>query len=252
MTSQPRVLEVASQVFFVQASRTNFVVVREGGEVTLIDCGYPKDRGLVQTSLRHLGRDLSDVSALVLTHAHADHVGSAEWLRSRWGVPVLCHADEAAHARGHVDEGITPLDVLRNLWRPGVLPFAWNSATKGSFDVDPVEEVSTFDDGATLDVPGRPTAVFTPGHTTGHVVFHLPDRGVLITGDALVTVDVWNLSRRGPQVIRPQFNADHQQTIESLARLADLDAEAVVPGHGRPYRGTPAQAVEEAHRRQAP
>lgn len=251
MGKQPQVLEVAAGVFFVAASRTNFAVVVEDGEVTLVDSGYPEDRDLVVAALRQVRREFKDVAAIVLTHAHADHAGSAEWLRSRWGVPVLCHVEEAPLARGEVEQGISPRDILLNLWRPGVLPFAWNSVTKGSFDVEPVEQVTTFDDRATLDVPGRPTTVFTPGHTSGHVGFHLPERGVLFTGDALVTVDVWDLSRRGPQVIRPPFNHDHQETLASVARFASLEAAAVVPGHGRPYRGTPAQAVEEAYRHEA-
>lgn len=244
----PDVLEVGSQVYFVEASHTNFILIVDGDEVTLGDSGYPKDRDLVETSVREVGRSLSDVAAVLLTHAHVDHLGSAEWLRQDFGVPVHCHTDEAAQAHGELEQRISEQDILVRLWRPGVLMFLLNVVARGGLNPTHVAEVTTFSDGAHLDVPGQPVAVHTPGHTSGHVGFHLPDRGVLITGDALITVDVWDRSDRGPQVIRAPFNHDHNQAVDSLQRFEELDAQAVVPGHGRPYRGSPAQAVQEARR----
>lgn len=245
----PVVLEVASQVYFVEASDVNFVLIVDGDEVTVVDSGYPRDRNLVEASVREIGRSLADVAAMLLTHAHVDHIGSAEWMRQDLGVPIHCHTDEAAQARGELEQRISEQAILVRLWRPGVLTFMLNVVAKGGLNPTHVTEVSTFSDGAQLDVPGQPVAVHTPGHTSGHVGFHVPDRGVLITGDALITVDVWDRSNRGPQVIKAPFNHDHNQAVDSLQRFAELDAQAVIPGHGRPYRGSPAQAVEEARRR---
>lgn len=78
---EPQLLEVGSGVFFVEASHTNFVLLCEGDDLTLVDSGYPKDRRLLESSVRQTGHDLSDLSAMLLTHAHVDHLGSAEWLR---------------------------------------------------------------------------------------------------------------------------------------------------------------------------
>ena len=69
---------------------------------------------------------------------------------------------------------------------------------------------------------------------------------MLITGDALITVDLWDPDRRGPQMIRRQFNYDHDQAIESLDRFTDLAADVIVPGHGEPWRGHPREAVAQA------
>lgn len=241
-----RVTEVGPGVHHVEASHCGFAIVVDGGEVTLVDSGYPRDRGLVSAALEQVGRSLVDVSATVLTHAHVDHLGSAEWLRRQHGVPVHCHLQEAPQARGEVEQRISERDLVVRLWRPGVLAFVLNVVAKGGLRPEHVVEVTTFEDGTALDVPGRPVPVHTPGHTTGHVGFHLPERGVLVTGDALVTVDVWNRADRGPQLIHAPFNHDHAQATDSLGRFSELDAQAVVPGHGRPYRGTPAQAVAEA------
>lgn len=244
----PNVLEVASRVYFVEASHTNFVLIVEGDEITVVDSGYPEDRALVETSVREIGRSLGDVTSVLLTHAHADHIGSAERLRRDLDVPVRCHTEEAAQARGEIEQRISVHDVLVRLWHPRVLFFLLNVVAKGGLNPTHLTEVTTFADGSQLDVPGRPAVVHTPGHTSGHVGFHLPDRGALISGDALITVDVWDRSDRGPQVIRYPFNHDHDQAVDSLKRFEALEAEVVIPGHGRPFHGSPARAVQEARR----
>lgn len=241
--------EVGRGVFVVEASGSNVAVVVDGSDVTLVDTGYPADRELLEAAVERVGRRLSDVAAVLLTHAHVDHRGSAEWLRERLGAPVHCHAAEAPLARGERVEMISEADLALRIWRPSVLMFTVKALRRGARRTAHVTEVLGFEADGTLDVPGRPHAVHTPGHTSGHAAFHLPDRGVLLCGDALITVDVWNASRRGPQVIRDVFNHDHEQAIRSLARLEGLAADVVVPGHGPPFHGTPAAAVAQARRR---
>jgi hypothetical protein len=107
-----------------------------------------------------------------------------------------------------------------------------------------VDEVNTFA-GPILDVPGQPRPVHTPGHTSGHCAFHLPDRGVLLAGDALMT-DHALVPTAEPQLLPGFFNLDAHRARASLRLLADLDAEAVVPGHGAAFLGSPADAVRAA------
>ncbi|HEU5486379.1 MAG TPA: MBL fold metallo-hydrolase, partial [Microlunatus sp.] len=85
----------------------------------------------------------------------------------------------------------------------------------------------------------------TPGHTDGHCAFHLPDRGVLLTGDALVTLDPYT-GRRGPRMVAPAATADLDLNRRSLERIAELDAEILLPGHGDPWRQGAAGAVRTA------
>lgn len=239
--------EVAANVFWVEGSHVGFVLLVDGDEVTLVDSGYPNDRDLVDASVTGIGRSLADISAVVLTHGHADHKGSAERLRRDHGAVVHCHGDEAAHVRGEIQQRIS-LWELRRAWRPQIFRFALNAIRGGGLRPQHVAAVATFEDGETIDVPGSPVAVSTPGHTRGHCALHLPDKGVLITGDALITMDLWDPQRVGPQLIRPEFNFDHDQATRSLERFADLDADILIPGHGRPWRGSPADAVREALR----
>lgn len=237
--------QVSTNVFWVGGSHAGFALVIDGDAVTVVDSGYPRDRDLLDASVSQIGKTLSDVRAVVLTHGHADHKGSAERLRRDHLATVYCHTEEAALARGEIEQRISLLE-LRRAWRPKIFSFALNAIRSGGLRSEHVGDVTTFEDAETLDVPGRPDVVFTPGHTQGHCSLHLPDEGVLIAGDALITVDLWDPDRVGPQLIRRQFNFDHDQATRSLERLAALDADVLVPGHGRPWRGKPKDAVERA------
>lgn len=224
-----------------------WVLIEDGPDVTVVDSGWPGDRGRLIASLERIGRSAGDLSAVVLTHGHRDHLGNAAWLHRQHGVPVRAHADELAHVRGERVEEIAKPHVVSKLGKRGgtlwvlsiLLPL------RGS-RVDRVRDAGVFTDGV-LDVPGRPVAVPTPGHTSGHVSFHLPDHGVLLAGDALVTRQPWERGDGSrPQLPHPDFNLDHRAAVESLEHLRPLDASVVLCGHGAPFRGTPAQAVGQA------
>ncbi len=124
--------------------------------------------------------------------------------------------------------------------------FVLNAVSNGGAKIDRVSEPQTFTDTmGPLDLPGHPTPIFTPGHTSGHCAFHLPDRGVLITGDALITQDP--LTRAiGPRLLHKAFNHDQAGAVRSLSRLLELEADVVAPGHGELFHGSPAEAVEQA------
>jgi glyoxylase-like metal-dependent hydrolase (beta-lactamase superfamily II) len=106
--------------------------------------------------------------------------------------------------------------------------------------------VSTFGDGATLDVPGAPRVVAVPGHTPGSAALFLESDKTLFVGDAMATYAVTN-GDRGPQVA--PFTADRQEALKSLARLENLDAQIVLPGHGSPWTQGIGAAVQEARKR---
>lgn len=242
---RPVVSEVASGVFHVEGPSTNWQLLVEGDAVTLVDAAWPRDLALVTGSLAAIGRRPEDVTVILLTHAHRDHLGTAAELRRRYGMPVRTHVSEAAHARGEVIEEISKRTLLSKLWRPTVMLFMANIVWHGAMRAERVSDVETFDEGEPLDAPGRPIPVATPGHTSGHCAFHLPDRGVVIAGDAFATFD---LLRRRPMLgpMPRVFDADPDRSLQSLQRLAGLDAHVVLPGHGAAYRGTPAEAVERA------
>ena len=87
--------------------------------------------------------------------------------------------------------------------------------------------------------------IATPGHSPGHVAFHLPDRGVLIGGDALCTYNPLT-GKRGPQLMPKAFAFDVGQAQASLDALERIDAGVLLLGHGEPWTDGPAEAVARA------
>jgi glyoxylase-like metal-dependent hydrolase (beta-lactamase superfamily II) len=238
--------QAADGVWLVTGTDVNWVLVADGDEVTLVDTGEPRDLPRVASSLERVGRALGEVSAIVLTHAHPDHIGGAERLRADRGIPVRLLDAEAPHARGQIIEEASVLQVLRAAWRPTVLLWGLRILRAGAMRIDRLTQVEPFETGSgLLDVPGRLVPVPTPGHTSGHCAFHLPERGVLIAGDALITAHP-AARNTGPQLCPPMFNHDEAAAVASLQALAGLPADVVLPGHGPAYRGSPASAVERA------
>lgn len=92
-------VQVTDAVHLSRGDAVNWTLVADDTGVMLVDAGYPGDREDVLGSLAELGYGPGDVRAIVLTHAHIDHLGTAIWLASEHGIPVYCHADEVGHAK---------------------------------------------------------------------------------------------------------------------------------------------------------
>lgn len=236
--------EVAPGVHRLGSPYVSFYLVAEAGRYTLVDAGLPRMLPQLLEALAALGADLHDLDAVVVTHAHPERLGLAERLRTEAQATVHVHDADAQIARSTATAQ-TEAGLLPHLWRPPAVRYLSHLARQGGRRVPRVEDVRTFADGATLDVPGRLRVVGTPGHTHGHAALALADRGVLFAGDALCGFDPLT-GRPGPRVPPPALNAVTAQAHASLDRLARVDAETVLLGCGEPWRGTPAAAVERA------
>jgi glyoxylase-like metal-dependent hydrolase (beta-lactamase superfamily II) len=193
-----------------------------------------------------MGRSLEDVRAVVLTHAHSDHLGFAERIRRERGVPVRVHADDAAMARGEVKASGQQAGKMRI---GPMLAFLWFGLRNGMLRIPPLVEVSTFGDGATLDVPGAPRVIALPGHSPGSAALHVPGLDALFIGDAIATKAVTS-GEGGPQIA--PFSSDRVQALASLSRLDGVEARLVLPGHGEPWTRGVAAAIAAVRAHEAP
>ncbi|OMH37247.1 MBL fold metallo-hydrolase [Tersicoccus sp. Bi-70] len=235
MTARPTApapLEVADGVFFVQGPASNWIVLRDDREFTLVDSGYPGDTPAVLASLKALGLEPSRTAAVVLTHAHVDHTGAARHLSAEHGVPVLAAAAERPAVRGQEQYQVTLPQLVPLLWRPRVLAWAVHAVRAGGLTPNAITSDGEAADARLAELPGHPRALPTPGHTPGHTAYRLAGDAVA-TGDALITAHA--LNGGGPphvQPIHPVFDHDGAGAASSRQTLAGLGTVTVLPGHG--------------------
>lgn len=234
-------MKLAPHLHRIGSDLVNSYLVEDAGGVTIIDAGLPGHWAELAPELAQMGRSLDDIRGIVLTHGDTDHIGFAERLRRERGVRVYVHELDAARARGEVKKpntGWGPIKI-RSLSK-----FLWYSARRGGLRIPPVTEVATFTGGETLDLPGSPRIIHTPGHTPGSVAVHTPAVDALFVGDAMTTGNVLT-GERGP---RPApFTLEPEMALASLAKLEAVQATWVLPGHGAPWRGGVAEAIRQIH-----
>jgi glyoxylase-like metal-dependent hydrolase (beta-lactamase superfamily II) len=236
--------KVADGVYRLGTEWVGWYLYDVDGAVTVVDCGFSGYFEQLPRALSELGRSLDAVAAVVLTHYHADHVGSAERIRTASGATVFAPERDAAG----VQSGKVPIPggLASSLWRPTMMRYMAHALRNGGAKVNPVKEVRTYGDGDVLDVPGGLRAVHTPGHTGGHSSLLAEGASVLFAGDALGTVNN-RFEQAEPQLL--PFNEDAGRAHDSLSRLERLSAGVVAVGHGRPFDGAPAEAVARARAR---
>ena len=217
----------------VEDAYVNWYLVEDGPRLAVVDTGLPRSWRSLHRALLELGRSPGQIDAVVLTHGHFDHMGFAERARTELGVPVWSHELEVSvtrhpwryeHERSRVPYFVRYPRFPVIFAAMGVAGALWVKGLGGG---------RPFRDEGELDVPGRPTVVFSPGHTYGHCAFHLPDRGALLSGDALVTLNPYT-GDEGPRIVAGAATADSRQALASLDRLAATGARTVLPGHGAP------------------
>jgi glyoxylase-like metal-dependent hydrolase (beta-lactamase superfamily II) len=236
--------DIVEGVHRVEDSFVNWYIVEDGGRLTIVDAGTPAGWGLLQDALGTLGRKLSDIEALVLTHAHYDHVGFAERLRRELGVPVWLHENDVSLSRHPQLFGTEDLP-LKYFKDRDFLKVAASFARSRAFFARPIKEVRTYAGEGPLDVPGSPHIIFTPGHTKGHCSLHFPERDLVIAGDAIVTFDPYT-GKTGPRLVAKAATNDSAQATASLDRIAATGAGTVEVGHGEPWTGGAAEAARLA------
>jgi glyoxylase-like metal-dependent hydrolase (beta-lactamase superfamily II) len=236
----------ARGVHRIEDAHTNWYLIEDGDRLTVVDAGVPRSWDSLRTALDRLGRRLDDVAAVVLTHAHFDHVGFAERARTELGVSVHVHENDVPLTRHPWRYDFERLPLYYFATQPQALPIVAEFVRTRAFFPRPVKEVERFSDG-TLALPGSPRILFTPGHTLGHCALHLPDRDAVIAGDAVVMLDPYT-ARRGPRLVARAATADVARNLRSLDAIAATGVRTVLTGHGEPWTGGAEAMVEQARR----
>ena len=146
-----------------------YVYLIYGQRIFLIDSGVASSEKIILDYLKSTGRKPAEISQLILTHSHPDHMGAARAIKSISGCTVAAHAAEKSWIE----------DVeLQERERP--VP-GFKSLVAGSVHVD-----QTLQDGDILDLDYVSMQVLhTPGHSSGSICLWLPEVGALFSADAV-------------------------------------------------------------------
>ena len=210
--------EVLPGVFGVNLGFVNAFFIADDA-VTLVDTGIKARAGQIEAALKDVGRR-DDVRNIALTHHHPDHRGGVGLFR-REGVKLFVHPIDAQVVRGDrkapgPQTGVVlkaAFALIGPLMRPPTAPV----------DVELTE-------GDEIPDTGGLRAIHTPGHTLGHVSYLHPDKRILFVGDAARNI-------RELANTPPNFAEDMAEARRTIAKIASLDFDTAVFGHGRVLRG---------------
>ncbi len=203
----------------------NIFVIEHAGELTLIDAGYPQDAPAVLAALRELGKPLSAVTNIVVTHCHPDHAGGLAAIKAATGAAVWMHRADADVVRGVTPMvRSTPAPGLHNqiLFRLLIKPVP--------AQVPPTTVEHEIADGDVLPVAGGLQGIHAPGHSAGHLALLRPGPApLLFAADACSNLPFLALSI---------VYDDLAEGRRSLQKLSAVKAEQICFGHGRPLSGS--------------
>jgi glyoxylase-like metal-dependent hydrolase (beta-lactamase superfamily II) len=225
-------MKITEGVHKVDGTRIGHAYLIEGADrLALIDTGLAGSTDAVFRAIAALGRKPEDLREIVLTHWHADHMGSLAELAERTGAKVCVHAGDAAIVRGD-----QPIPEFRAQGILGRLVLRASSLMMRR-PPKPSRVDRELQDGDELEVSGL-KVVHTPGHTPGHIALHMPSKRALLVGDAIFHVRVLGL--RPPAAM---VSVDTVQAKESIRKLAALEPDIVCFGHGRALVGDASQRL---------
>ena len=237
------VLEVLPDVAYERLLLVNVAYVGVAGspDWVLIDAGLPGMSGRIVAAAESRFGAGAKPRAIVMTHAHFDHAGSLETLAARWDVPIYAHPLELPYLDGGAS--YPPPDTSVG---GGVM-----SLSAGLFPRSPVN-VSNWlvplpDDGSVPPLPGW-RWLHTPGHSVGHVSLWREGDRTLLAGDAFITTaqeSAYAVATQAAEMHGPPmyFTQDWAAAKASVERLATLEPEVAITGHGRAMHGAEMRAA---------
>ncbi|MFO0891771.1 MAG: MBL fold metallo-hydrolase [Isosphaeraceae bacterium] len=238
-TSHGGVHEVAAELGYLRLAIVNVVFHGKPGsgdrEWVLIDAGVAGTGRVIRDAAAERYGKESRPSAIILTHGHFDHVGALRELADSWDAPVYAHGLEHPYLDGR--SSYPPPDPSVG---GGLMSMLSSLYPRGPIDIaDRLHALPA--DGS---VPGMPCWkwIATPGHSPGHVsLWNAADRA-LLTGDAFITTaqeSAYAVALQKPELHGPPmyYTPDWENARLSVERLARLNPELVITGHGPAMQG---------------
>lgn len=239
--------EVAPGVYAIEVANVNCYLVVTSAGMTMVDAGLPGTSPVLDDLLAHLGAERSDIDGIIFTHGHFDHVGMARRLQREHTTPLYVHPRDERLMRHPYRYAHERARIGYPFRYPKAVPTLLAMTARGALNVRGVDAAPALQHGSSVDLPGQPTVVWTPGHTDGHCGFWFEEAGVLMTGDAVVTLDPYT-GDVGPRIVAGAATADSDRALTSLDAFTAVDARVLLPGHGAPWTEGARSAIAHARR----
>ena len=232
--------EVAPDIAYLKTTLVNVIFLGGPGAGdrgwVLVDTGIMGAAGTIRDAAAARFGEGRRPAAIIMTHAHFDHVGSLETLSKDWDVPVFAHMMELPYLTGK--ESYPPPDTKAD---GGIMPKLAPLFPTSPLDIS--GRVSALPEDGTVPFLPDWKWLHTPGHTKGHVSFWREADGSLIAGDAFITTgqeSAYEIAMQTPEMHGPPryFTPDWPVAAVSVRKLAALSPRLVVTGHGRAMAGS--------------
>jgi hydroxyacylglutathione hydrolase len=219
-------MEIVPGIHQIDGVNANSYLIIKGKEATLIDTGLPGSAKKILSYAEKNGLKPSDIKTVVITHHHPDHTGSLCNIVKASGAKVAVHAEDAGYVSGKKKQAIKVKNIRTFLFK--VLRRFF-----GSKSIEPdiiLKEGDRVDDF---------TVIHTPGHTPGSISLYDQDRKIIFVGDALRYVK--GIIQGSPEL----FSSDHAMAKQSISKIANLEFDILLSGHGQPLMPKASDRVKE-------
>lgn len=216
--------EILDRIYLLEGIRgCNVYLLDSGKELTLIDSGLQGQGEKIESQLQESGFSLSQLRFILLTHAHRDHMGSANEVATRAVAKVIAHEGEIPYLEKKDSLPVASILGMFLAWLekkffPKVPPCL---VDKGLYDEE------------RLDILGGLQVIHTPGHTPGAISLYQPQRKILFCGDALFNQNPAT-GKKGLRLPISLFTADKEDALESVKKLSQFPIQTILFGHGDP------------------
>ena len=212
--------QIARGLYVIPVGPVNTFLLESSDGDTLIDSGLPGSADKVLRAIRELGKQSGNIRHILLTHAHADHIGSFAALKKATGADAYMHQADAAIVTSGT--GFRRMQAA-----PGLLTgLMFRLFVRPPLSVEAASIEHHVKDGDMLPLAdGGLIAIHVPGHCLGQLAFLWPEHGgVLFAADACSNVMGlgWSLGYE-----------DLEEGKRSLKKLARRNFEIACFGHGK-------------------
>lgn len=225
----------------------NCYMLDNDGRWLVVDTGVnsSRARGIWEGALAQMGLKYEQISDILITHHHLDHIGAAGWLQQQSGARVYILEQDYDYAYRYTENNISNTVAIDF--------FRINGYTQ--FDIDnpivdfrkavqkltsPLPVMEKVRDGQILDFGRYKFEVFwTPGHAPGHMCLYDRERRYLFAGDFLLPDISSHVGFYPGGSSNPL-----KQVLSSLVKMRGLGAQTVFPGHGETFADPDARIDE--------